>query len=87
MRKLEILQNPFLHRREVHRSSNASETGTTAAQSNRKLYSRSGRSNSAPDSYVFSEIPADPALEAVKEVTLDQTGQKSVENSKQHKSR
>ncbi|XP_044763193.1 calcium/calmodulin-dependent protein kinase kinase 1 [Coccinella septempunctata] len=85
MLKKHSFQNPFLHRRDVHRSSNASDTTTTAAQSNRKLYSRSGRSNSAPDSYVFSaDISTDTALEAVKEVTLDQVGQKGVEPEGQH---
>lgn len=83
MLKKHSFQNPFLHRRDVHRSSNASVTATSAAQANRRLYSRSGRSNSAPDSYMFSEISLDPALEAVKEVSLDQASQKSLEAESQ----
>ncbi|KAK9876094.1 hypothetical protein WA026_011202 [Henosepilachna vigintioctopunctata] len=81
MLKKHSFQNPFLHRRDAHRSSSSSEPGMICSRSNRNMFSKSGRSNSAPDSYVFSpEFSMDTALESVKEVSLDQSSQKSADS-------
>jgi serine/threonine protein kinase len=69
-----FLQNPFLLRRDTHRSSNASETS-----SNRQHIGRSGRSKSAPGSYdwvVDRQRSVDSPLESVTEVTVDQNDSK-----------
>jgi [calcium/calmodulin-dependent protein kinase] kinase len=74
MLKKHSFQNPFLLRRDTHRSSNASETS-----SNRQHIGRSGRSNSAPGSYdwvVDRQRSVDSPLESVTEVTVDQNDSK-----------
>ncbi|KAJ3652130.1 hypothetical protein Zmor_018122 [Zophobas morio] len=74
MLKKHSFQNPFLHRRDTHRSSNASETTST-----RQHIGRSGRSNSAPGSYDWisdRQISLDTPLESVTEVTNDQNDSK-----------
>ncbi|KAL3271129.1 hypothetical protein HHI36_021626 [Cryptolaemus montrouzieri] len=80
MLKKHSFQNPFLHRRDANSTSTTSDNGTTSAQNSRKLFGKSGRSNSAPDAYVFSpEITTDTPLEAVKEVSVDQSIHKSAD--------
>lgn len=64
-------QNPFSHRKEVHRSSNVDVTTSTTSTTTRIHLSHSGRSNSAPGSYYWSidrQISIETPLESVTEV-------------------
>lgn len=64
-------QNPFSHRKEVHRSSNVDVTTSTTSTTTRIHLSRSGRSNSAPGSYYWNvdrQISIETPLESVTEV-------------------
>lgn len=76
MLKQHSFQNPFLHRRGAHRTSNPE---TTRGGSGRQhLLSRSGRSNSAPGSYWDRQVSGETPLEAVTEhVAVDSTAQPS----------
>ena len=74
-----LFQNPFLHRRRNHRPSNPEQLMA------KHHIARSGRSNSAPDSYNWTlnkQVSLDSSLEAVTEVTLDTTESKLVEEEK-----
>lgn len=69
MLKKHSFQNPFVHKRDVHRTSNLVEAPT-----HRHHIGKSGRSNSAPDSYVWlprKQLSLDLGLESVTEVNLD----------------
>lgn len=75
MLKKHSFQNPFLNRRETHRSSNI-EDGTT----NHLHIGKSGRSNSAPGSYddwiPDRQLSIDSPLEVVSEVNVDLNSEK-----------
>ncbi|XP_050299259.1 calcium/calmodulin-dependent protein kinase kinase 1 isoform X2 [Anthonomus grandis grandis] len=77
MLKKHSFQNPFLFRRETTLGS--SEIRNTAvAQASKRHIGRSGRSNSAPDSYDWSQTrqkSGESNLESVKEVNLDPDGE------------
>ncbi|KAL1501044.1 hypothetical protein ABEB36_006446 [Hypothenemus hampei] len=77
MLKKHSFQNPFLYRRETTLGSPV--VHHTALNTTKKHIGRSGRSNSAPDSYTWSQNRQKSVdcsnLEAVKEVSLDQNGE------------
>ncbi|XP_076257097.1 calcium/calmodulin-dependent protein kinase kinase 1-like isoform X6 [Rhynchophorus ferrugineus] len=82
MLKKHSFQNPFLHRRDTTlgtpESRMPSSTGAT-----KKHIGRSGRSNSAPDSYNWAQNKqksTETNLEAVKEVIIDPNGEDTVVN-------
>ncbi|XP_048522106.1 probable serine/threonine-protein kinase DDB_G0279405 [Dendroctonus ponderosae] len=84
MLKKHSFQNPFLYRRETTLGSseirNTSLTGAT-----KKHLGRSGRSNSAPDSYDWAQgrqKSVESNLESVKEVSIDPNGEELNSSSK-----
>ncbi|KAG5888301.1 hypothetical protein JTB14_022189 [Gonioctena quinquepunctata] len=77
MLKKHSFQNPFLHRRET--------SHTSSFANPRQHISRSGRSNSAPDSYNWQQekqLSVDSSLECVEEVNVDvdENGQNRIDN-------
>lgn len=71
-----ILQNPFLYRRETTLGSPEIRNPNLATA--KKHIGRSGRSNSAPDSYNWAQNrqkSIETNLEVVKEVSLDPNGE------------
>lgn len=84
MLKKHSFQNPFLHRRDTTLGT-AESRNTTTEGATKKHIGRSGRSNSAPDSYTWAQSrqkSIDTNLEAVKEINVDPNGEDNSSNSK-----